>query len=59
MNVAQPYDERVQRREEEIASLKEAMEILNGEGVQDNIANIFNFEHSNISILEYFPISVC
>jgi len=33
INVAQPVKERVQRREEEIASLKEALEILNGEGV--------------------------
>lgn len=33
INVAQPVEERVQRREEEIASLKEALEILNGEGV--------------------------
>lgn len=33
VNVEQPYEERVQRREEEIAALKEALEILNGEGV--------------------------
>lgn len=33
LNVAQPYEERVQRREEEVAALKEALEILNGEGV--------------------------
>jgi len=33
INTAVPYDDRVQRREEEVASLKEALEILNGEGV--------------------------
>jgi hypothetical protein len=33
INQASPYDERVQRREEEVASLKEALEILNGEGL--------------------------
>jgi len=33
INVAQPYDERVSRREEEVSALKEALEILNGEGV--------------------------
>lgn len=31
VNVAQPYQERVQRREDEIQALKEALEILNGE----------------------------
>lgn len=33
VNQATPYKDRVQRREEEVASLKEALEILNGEGV--------------------------
>lgn len=33
VNTAQPFEERVQRRDEEIQALKEALEILNGQGL--------------------------
>jgi len=42
VNTAVPHEERVQRREEEIASLKEALEMLNGEGVPSGPDSLYS-----------------
>jgi hypothetical protein len=53
INAATPYNERVQRRDEEVAALKEALEILNGEGLSTGPDALYSSTEGGNLAVEY------
>lgn len=53
VNTAVPHEERVQRREEEISALKEALEILNGEGVPSGPDSLYSSTQGGNLAVDY------
>jgi len=53
INAATPYNERVMRREDEIAALKEALEILNGEGLAPQPDALYSSTEGGNLAVEY------